>query len=240
MFSLIRIVVTATFVLFNLQAIASPSVPKEGLDYIALDTPLPANAGGKKANVVVFFAYFCPHCNLFDAPLSDWVKKHASDVDFKRVHVVFDEGSVPYQRLYYSLLELGKADELQSKVFYEIHVNHHRLNSEAAIADFIEKQGIDRKIFLETYNSKAVQEDMLAAKKLQADAQVHGVPVALIDGRYLTGGGFFHTEAGGLDQFLDIFQSEKAARKKQEASEMKEHEAALKVMDYLVATRKSE
>lgn len=164
---------------------ASPSNPVNGTDYRTLEQAQPTEAG-KRVEVTEFFWYSCPHCHAFEAPLMEWVKKQGDAIVFKRVPVAFRDSFVPEQKLYYTLEAMGKVDELHKKVFDAIHVNRQMLNTDAAIADFIEKQGVDRNKFAELYNSFSVQSKVRRAIQLQNAYRIDGVPIVAIGGRYLT------------------------------------------------------
>ncbi|MGV3741051.1 MAG: thiol:disulfide interchange protein DsbA/DsbL, partial [Burkholderiaceae bacterium] len=139
-----------------LTAGALPSSPANGVDYLTLE-PARQTESGKRVEVTEFFWYSCSHCNAFEAPLKDWVKKQGDAIVFKRVPVQFgitpeqQQRFVPQQKLYYTLEAMGKVDTLHQKVFDAIHIQRQRLDSDAAVADFIEKQGVDRKQFLDVY-----------------------------------------------------------------------------------------
>lgn len=45
--------------------------PKNGTDYLTLDTPVRADTG-KKIEVVEVFMYHCPHCNALEPVMADW------------------------------------------------------------------------------------------------------------------------------------------------------------------------
>jgi thiol:disulfide interchange protein DsbA len=164
---------------------ASPANPVNGVDYRTLDKPQQTDSG-KKVEVTEFFWYACPHCYAFEPALEDWVRKQGNNIVFKRVPIAFRESFIPQQRLYYTLEAMGKTEELHKKVFDAIHVQHQSLDTDAAIADFIEKQGIDKKKFLDLYNSFSVQTKVRRAAQLQEAYKVDGVPLVAIDGRYLT------------------------------------------------------
>ena len=100
--------------------------------------------------------------------------------------VAFRESFQPQQRLYYALEALGKVDEMQMKVFRAIHAERKSLDTEAQIADFVATQGIDRKKFLDAYNSFGVQTKMRRAMTLQDAYKIDGVPLVAIDGRFVT------------------------------------------------------
>ncbi|MES2535780.1 MAG: thiol:disulfide interchange protein DsbA/DsbL [Pseudomonadota bacterium] len=168
-----------------MTASASPASPVAGTDYRVLDKPQQTDSG-KKVEVTEFFWYSCPHCNAFEPQLVEWVKKQGNNIVFKRVPIAFRPSFEPQQRLYYTLEAMGKTDELHSKVFHRIHADRQPLDTEAAIVDFIEKQGVDKKKFLEVYNSFGVQTKVRRATQLQQEYKIDGVPTIAIDGRYLT------------------------------------------------------
>jgi thiol:disulfide interchange protein DsbA len=159
--------------------------PVNGVHYRTLAQPQPTESA-KKVEVTEFFWYGCPHCNALELGLNEWVKKQGDNIEFKRVPVKFRDSFVPQQRLYYTLEAMGKVDELHGKVFQAIHGGRQPLDTDAAIVDFIEKQGVDKKKFLEVYNSFGVQTKVRRATQLQEAYKVDGVPMIAIDGRYIT------------------------------------------------------
>ena len=164
---------------------ATPAAPVSGAEYRTLDKAQSTDAG-KKIEVTEFFWYSCPHCSAFEPALADWVKKQGDNISFKRVPVAFRDSFQPQQRLFYTLEAMGKVDEMQKKVFHAIHVERKTLDTEAAIADFVATQGIDRKKFVDVYNSFGVQSRLKRAVQLQEAYKIDGVPLVAIDGRYVT------------------------------------------------------
>ena len=63
-------------------AFASPTDPKNGAEYTTLPAAQPAQAVGKKIEVIEFFAYHCPACNPMEPHVALWVKMHKDDVTF--------------------------------------------------------------------------------------------------------------------------------------------------------------
>ena len=164
---------------------ATPTAPVNGVEYRTLEKSQTIE-NSKKIEVTEFFWYSCQHCSAFEPALADWVKKQGDNISFKRVPVAFRESFQPQQRLYYALEAMGRADELQKKVFHAIHVDRKSLDTDTAIADFIATQGVDRKKFVETYDSFGVQSKLRRAMQLQEAYKVDGVPLIAIDGRYIT------------------------------------------------------
>lgn len=201
--------------LTTMLAVATPSAPKEGVDYLRLSRVQPIEAD-KKVEVTEFFGYFCPHCNEIDHPLTEWVKKQGSTIVFKRVPVAFRESLVPQQKLFYTLEAMGKLDQLHTKVFQAIHSERNRLDTDAAIVEWAAKQGLDKKTFSAMYGSFGVQSKANRATQLQNAYGITGVPTIAIDGQYITSPSIVGASMRG--------QPESAM-----------HAATFQVMDWLVA-----
>ena len=102
--------------------------------------------------------------------LKAWEKTKPANVEFARVPAIFRPDWEVQARVYYALNNMGKIDDMHGKIFTAIHKNKKRLDKKALIADFIEKNGVDRKKFLEEYDSFAVDGMVRKAKKkIKAD-----------------------------------------------------------------------
>lgn len=154
-------------------------------EYTELAVRQPAEAG-KKVEVVEFFAYFCSHCKSFDPVLSEWARKNADRVVFKRVPVAFRDTMIPQQRMYYALEAMGKLDDLHGKIFDAIQLQRISLDSDRAIFDYVGKQNIDVEKFKELYESFGVQSQAKMAYEMQRSYNINSVPNIAIDGRFIT------------------------------------------------------
>jgi thiol:disulfide interchange protein DsbA len=181
----LRFALLAT-VLAASTAFASPTDPKSGVEYVTLAQPQPVQAVGKKVEVIEFFMYHCPHCNALEPQLEQWVKKQGDNIHFKRVHLPFSGAKDPEAHLYLTLEAMGKAEEFQPKVFKAWHVDHLRLNTDAAILDWVAKNGIDRTKFMDVWNSFGVTTRLRQLPQITSDYKVDGVPTIIIDGKYQT------------------------------------------------------
>jgi thiol:disulfide interchange protein DsbA len=164
---------------------AAPANPQQGTDYRVLPKAQPTDSGNK-VEVTEFFWYSCPHCNEFDEPLNAWARKNADQIVFKRVPVAFRDSFVPQQKLYYTLEGMGKLDQLHGKVFQAIHVERNRLDTDAKVAEWAVKQGLDKQKFMDLYSSFGVQAKVSRATQMQNAYGVDGVPLIAIGGQYLT------------------------------------------------------
>jgi thiol:disulfide interchange protein DsbA len=160
------------------------ATPVGGVDYLMLDPAQPSEPG-KKVEVIEFFAYYCPHCDALDLPLSNWVKTQGENIVFKRVHTSISGEPVPQQRLYYTLETLGKVEELHRKILYAIHFQKQRLNSDEEIIEFMVKQGMNREKFLDIYHSFSVQSKVNRAIQMQNSYQIHTWPTIVVDGQFV-------------------------------------------------------
>ena len=166
---------------------------REGSDYLMLDKPAPTEAAAGRIEVVEFFWYSCPHCNRFEPQLEEWAKKMPKDVVLRRAPIAFKPDFEPQQRLYFALEGMNKVEELHKKVFYAIHVEKQALNSLPLIAEWVEKQGIDKAKFTEAYNSFPVATKTRKATLLQDAYKVDGVPALGVAGKYYTSGSIAQT-----------------------------------------------
>jgi thiol:disulfide interchange protein DsbA len=198
-------------------AAASPESPREGVDYLVLEKPQPADAGNK-VEVIEFFGYFCSHCYALDSSMIRWVEKQNRHVLFKRVHINFNDNMALQQRLFYTLTAMGKlTNTLHHAIFDAIQLRQVRLRNETRLADFAQENGIDRDQFLEMYRSFTVQSLCDGALQMQSAYHIEGVPTIVIDGRYVT-------------SLAIVSEGNQFAGTEEEAQAM-----TLKVMDNLVA-----
>ena len=178
----------ASLAVLTSAAQAQGKPPQEGSDYVLLDKRAPVEAPAGKVEVVEFFWYACPHCNRFEPALEEWIKKAPKDVVVRRVPVSFRADFEPQQRLFYVLEAMNKVETLHKKVFYAIHVEKQALNTAELVADWAEKQGIDRAKFIESYSSFSVTTKARKATQLQDAYKIDGVPALGVAGRFYTSG----------------------------------------------------
>jgi thiol:disulfide interchange protein DsbA len=175
--------------LVAVTAFASPTDPKLGADYVALATPQPVQSIGKKVEVIEFFMYHCPFCNMLEPMLADWVKKQGDKILFRRVHVPFSGPNDPEAHLFLTLEAMGQLDAMHAKVFRATHIDRVRMNKDEVIFDWVAKNGVNRAQFIDTWNSFGVQTKMRRLAQVISAYQVTGAPTLIIDGRLTTGPG---------------------------------------------------
>lgn len=178
---------------FLAAAVALPTIalaqagkkPDAGIDYNELRPAQPTEAPGK-IEVLEFFWYGCPHCAAFDPELAAWRKRLSADVAYRRNPVAFSDAQTPHTKIFYTLEALGKVDALHSRVFAEIVGSRKPMLKTDDIADFMAANGIDRKQWLDTFNSFTVATRASRAAQVWRAYKVDGTPTIGVDGRYTT------------------------------------------------------
>lgn len=170
-------------------ALASPTNPQNGVEYVTLATPQPVQTVGKKVEVVEFFAYHCPACYALEAPLNEWAKKNADKINFRRIHLPFQGANDPEAHLFLTLEAMGKEAEMHPKILNAVHVQRVRLMKDDQIIDWVAKNGIDKAKFLETWNSFGVVTKLRRQMQVMNSYQVSGTPTLIVDGKYQTSPG---------------------------------------------------
>jgi thiol:disulfide interchange protein DsbA len=198
-----------------LLARAQPAAraPQEVKDYTVLRTPVPVESGAK-IEVLEFFQYSCPHCATFEPYLAAWKKKLPSDVDYRRIPIAWDNSTMPHVRIYYTLEALGKLPDMHEKVFAAIQKNRQPMLNPDAIADFMAANGIDRKQWLDTYNSFSVAARANRAGQVWRAYKVDGTPMMAVDGRFMTAPSMVGTREGTLAVLDYLVQRSRAERTK--------------------------
>jgi thiol:disulfide interchange protein DsbA len=185
------------FLLVN-SALLQAADYSEGTHYKILPPQL--TSSGDKIEVLEFFWYGCPHCYSFEPYLKTWEKTKPANVELVRVPAIFRPEWEVQARAFYALSNMGKIDDLHGKIFTAINKDKQRLDKKELIADFVEKNGVDRQAFLAEYDSFAVDGMARKAKKKIKGYQIQGVPSVVVNGKYLTSGSM----AGSYDNMIKI------------------------------------
>jgi thiol:disulfide interchange protein DsbA len=188
--------------LVSATVFASPADPKLGAEYAALATPQPVQVSGKKVEVIEFFMYHCPHCNVLEPALAEWVKKQGDNIIFKRVHMPYTGPNDPEAHLYLTLEAMGKLPEMHAKVFRAVHVDRIRLNQDEAIIDWVGKNGVDKAKFIEAWNSFGVKSRLPRQGQIINAYKIDSVPQLVVDGRNVTSPAHVDASNPGLGERL--------------------------------------
>lgn len=204
---MIRTFGTAAFLaaVFAFSAPASAETWEEGTHYQKLDTAVRTDSGDK-IEVAEVFWYGCPHCYNFKPVVEAWEEGLADDVAFVMMPAALGRSWEPHARAYYALEAMGDLDKVHDALFDALAGERRPLNTPEALADFVAGYDVDAETFLKNYESFGVNARMQQAQAKIRGARITGVPTMLVNGKY-----------------------------KVSASMAGSHEAALEVVDYLVA-----
>ncbi len=185
--SFFRSVLYAVASLVAVTAYAQSGELREGVNYTVVKPAQPTTAPAGKTEVIEFFGYWCPHCNDFEPVMADWAKRNDAKVSTQYIPFAFLPSHIAFQKLYYTLETLGVEKEMRRKVFDAIHrdsVIKPTADAES-LGDWAAKNGMDRKKFIDTYNSFSVTTKVSRANQIAVAYGVTGVPMLGIGGKYL-------------------------------------------------------
>jgi thiol:disulfide interchange protein DsbA len=196
--------------------ITAAAPPAGGEKYKKLPNPVPTASDA--IEVLEFFWYGCPHCNEFEPLLADWEKNKGKTIALRRVPIAFREDFVIHQKLFYALEALGKLPEMHVKVFRSMHQEGNRLMSVEAVAAFAEKNGLDKKSFMDAFNSFGVASKAAQASQLARAYRIDGVPTLGVDGLYTTSatlaGGTHSAALAVADELIDMRRQARKGQKR--------------------------
>lgn len=189
--------------------------------YQTLATPVRSDTGNK-VEVIEFFMYTCPHCNVLDPMMEEWVKKQGDRIVFKRLHFPQTGPNDPLAHAYITLEAMGDVDKVHTKIFHAIHVDRDRLyRSDDQVKAFLVKNGIDKAKYEQFFNSFAVQTKLKRLSPTISAYKVESAPTIVVGGKYVTspalagGQGTPEIQAGKQTMVvLDALVAKAAAEKK--------------------------
>ncbi len=176
----------------------------EGFEYTVLPVPLTTTAAKGKIEVVEIFWYMCPHCYQLESHFDSW--KIPDNIDFKLVPAISPKGWASFgARTFYTASALGILDKVHTQLLEAIHVkkNTELGKDPEAVADFFAKQaGISSDKFYDTWNSFFVESKLSSATQTFVNTGITGVPVVIVNGKYVTG----PSKAGGSAKMLRVIE----------------------------------
>ncbi len=188
-----------------------------GTNYRPLVPAQPTDAAPGKVEVVEVFWYGCPHCYALDPYIESWRKTKPAYVEFKRVPVTWQAVHQSHAKLFYTLETLGKEEALHAAVFSEMHDKKNYMFMQgdeketlAAQVAFAKAHGISEADFTNAYNSFTVQTDMSKADELVHRYHVDGVPLLVVNGKYVVDVNMAGSQANVMSIVNDLVASEKS------------------------------
>ena len=165
--------------------------------YGELNPPQPVE-NASKIEVIEFFWYGCPHCYNLEPYIETWLKKLPPDVEFRRVPAVFNSRWGHDAAIFYTLEAMGLLEKLHRPLFDAIHKSSLRTDSEAAFSEWLQKNGVDPKKFMDTMKSFGVQSKLRRATQQTVAYKIDGTPAMAVAGRYTVSAEQGRTQQGML------------------------------------------
>jgi thiol:disulfide interchange protein DsbA len=196
--------ILATLLISTLSAVAVPAAGlPAGFQQVPQATTIAKPA---RTEVIDFFWYGCPYCNLFEPQLQDWLASKPDNVDFIRIPAVIRPGWSRHARTFYTAAALGVVDPLHKQLFDADHADD--LDELAAL---FSEQGIERSRFEAVFNSAETGRKVQEAVRLTRLYGIDSVPAIVVNGRYRTN----PVLAGGASRMLDAVNGLIASEKMQ-------------------------
>ena len=167
------------------------------LQYGEINPPQPVESKGK-IEVIEFFWYGCPHCYSLEPYIEAWLKQRPPDVEFRRVPAIFNQRWGHDAAIYYTLESMGLLDKLHKPLFDAIHKDSLRTDNEAALGEWLQKNGVDPKKFMDTMKSFGVQSKTRRAVQQTLAYKIDGTPAMAVAGRYTVSAEQGRTQQGML------------------------------------------
>jgi thiol:disulfide interchange protein DsbA len=171
----------------------------EGVDYKVI-SPVVKTSQPDKVVVTEMFWYGCPHCFRFEPYIVNWEKRIPDGVVFEPVPSVLNSSWTNHARAFHTFKLMGVKEQLHKKLFDAIHVKRQRLNSLDQLAGFAADQGLDEKLFRDSFASFPVDSQLRKSAQLEKRYGHNGVPAIIINGKYLASGSM----AGSNDRLIKI------------------------------------
>jgi thiol:disulfide interchange protein DsbA len=191
-----------------------------GTNYRVVSPAQPTNVGSGKVEVLEIFWYACPHCYALEPYIEAWLKKKPAYIEYVRVPVMWGPIHRAHAQLFYTLEALGKLEALHERAFEEVH-HLVELQKPPLVApgddaetlhlmsNWAASQGIAAKDFTEAWNSFSVNKDLQTAEELTRRYRVEGVPLFVVNGKYVTDVGMANGQANLVSLLDDLAASEK-------------------------------
>jgi thiol:disulfide interchange protein DsbA len=179
-----RLIIALILGLLALPALAQ-SVFIEGEHYRPLQTA--QATGTDKVQVLEFFSYGCSHCFEFEETLEPWVQALPDHVEFERSPAGLGRRFFQLMAVSFHVADfLGVQAEMHPVLFDEIHnKKNNALGSMGGLsAVFNQGAGVDSTRFAEAMNSQVVMEAFKVTEARQANYELHGVPMLVVNGKF--------------------------------------------------------
>jgi protein dithiol oxidoreductase (disulfide-forming) len=201
--------ILATLIISVLSAlpVAAADTPA-GFEQVQEATAQPVQG---RIQVIDFFWYGCPYCNLFEPQLESWLASKPEEVDFIRIPAVIRPGWSNLARAFYTAEALGILEPLHARIYAAIQKDRQDLDDINALAAIFAEQGIERTRFEKAFYSDEVSRKVEEAAALTRHYGIDSVPAIVVNGEYRTN----PVLAGGASRILNAVNELIASEQRQ-------------------------
>ena len=174
-----------------------PGEIAEDRDYVEVDDPAPRRAGDP-IDVAKHFSYTCIHCKNFDPVFDDWAEDQSDDVTTRKVPVAWSPIQTVMAQTYLALEESDAVRQNHNRIFRALHDGNRQFLTPEMVADYVDGRGVEREVFIRTFNSPGVRNAMRDASAEQRKFGIASTPSLVVAGRYVVG------MRGGQNRALEV------------------------------------
>lgn len=188
---------------------------RAGTDYTVLGQEQPVDTPGK-IEVIEFFWYGCIHCYNLEPLVEAWEAKLPADAQLRRVPAVFNPRWAHDAAIFYAFEALGVLEKLHRPIYDAIHRDRLRTDDPQALAQWLQKNGVDPARFDGAMKSFGVQSRVRRAAQLTKAYRIDGTPALAVHGRYTVSAEQGRTREGLLaiaDHLIGLTRKSLSARK---------------------------
>lgn len=178
-----RFIFSLVALVWSAAALSQGAAYLEGEHYQALANPVPTSHPGK-IEVAEVFAYTCPHCFNFAAPLHAWQRQQKDDVVLVEVPAMWNSAMEVYARGFYTAKALGLFEQVHMPIFTAMHQEGKQFGSADDWAAFFANYGADPDTVKKTYSSFGVTSQVKQADAKVRGYKISGTPELVVEGKY--------------------------------------------------------
>ncbi len=172
---------------FSAKADLLPNKYEEGVSYQVI-IPEQPTSNKEKIEVVSLFWYGCPHCHRFEPHIDRWLESKPDHLDYVRLPAIFKPNWAIHARAFYTAEALDVTEDIHLPLFTAIHAHKRKLNTQAALAEFFEENGVNKKSFNKAFRSFGVEAKVRQSKEMGRRYGLTGTPGLIINGKYRVDG----------------------------------------------------
>lgn len=163
---------------FMAQAQAIAPKFKEGVHFSKLEKPLPEGI----SPVIEFFYYGCETCYKLAPAIAQWAYEKKVDISLIPVHS--ENAMVDEARIFHTLTLVGALGKMYEEGFLLVQSKESKLQGVDRINEALDRHGVDKNKFWETWKSDAVNQRLASSAALTKQAQITKTPTFIVQGIY--------------------------------------------------------